>query len=307
VAGLYAYLMLAVHDLTGEPRYLEEAKVAARTMEGLRFGIGYQFNNTAWGANACLRLYKVTGDDLYLGISHVCLASIFHNTFLWECNYGYAKDYSTFLGLAPLKGGTYLAAYEEYEVFTAFHEYLSLTGEEIPNSIRAFLAEYCKYVLSRTWSYYPSQLPEDALADEVQNGRICRHLAIPLEDIYDGWRQAGQVGQEVYGSGAAFAFVVRSYHHLEGAPFLLYCAYPAVDIRVDADAGRASFGIREGSIFRCRMRLIPSAGEPLPATTVCVSRDGKEEACDGADTPEGHREYFLPGESTTTIVWETTR
>lgn len=34
---------------------------------------------------------------------------------------------------------------------------------------------------------------------------------------------SGQVGQEVYGAGAAFIFATRAFHHVEGAPFRLYC------------------------------------------------------------------------------------
>jgi hypothetical protein len=44
-----------------------------------------------------------------------------------------------------------------------------------------------------------------------------------LEDIYADGRQAGQVGQEIYGAGAAMVFASRAFHHVEGAPFRLYC------------------------------------------------------------------------------------
>ena len=36
-------------------------------------------------------------------------------------------------------------------------------------------------------------------------------------------QSAGQVGQEIYGAGAAFVFAARAFHHVEGAPFHIYC------------------------------------------------------------------------------------
>ena len=58
---------------------------------------------------------------------------------------------------------------------------------------------------------------------EHQSGVINHELSFPLEDLYPDGQPAGQVGQEIYGCGAAFAFAVRSHHHVENAPFRLYC------------------------------------------------------------------------------------
>src|SRR3546814_5465952 len=43
--------------------------------------------------------------------------------------------------------------------------------------------------------------------------------ALPISD----GQPAGQVGQEIYGAGAAFIFATRAFHEVEDAPFLLYC------------------------------------------------------------------------------------
>lgn len=303
VGGLYAYLMLRVWRITGDRRYLEEAKAAARKLEGLRFDLGYQFNNTAWGANACLQLWRETGDDLFLGISHICMAGIFHNSFLWECDYGFAKDYKTFLGLTPLRSGNYLALYEEYEVYAALHEYLTVAGDEIPDCLRILLSEACRYTLDRPWCYYPSELPDEALSTHPKNGHIDRTLAIPLEDIHDGWQQAGQIGQEVYGAGAPFAFVPRAYHRVQDAPFVLYCDYPITDLNPEAGRPRLGFRVRGASCCECRLRLIPSeAGSPLDAV-VEFECEGKRSTRQGTRTAEGHHEYSLPGNSLVTLEW----
>ncbi|PPJ40641.1 hypothetical protein, partial [Pseudoxanthomonas sp. KAs_5_3] len=72
---------------------------------------------------------------------------------------------------------------------------------------------------------YPDMLPEEAISDKQRetNGHIDRKLSFPVEDLYPDGQQAGQVGQEVYGAGAAFIFATRAFHHVEGAPFRLYC------------------------------------------------------------------------------------
>jgi hypothetical protein len=48
-------------------------------------------------------------------------------------------------------------------------------------------------------------------------------LNFPLEDLYPDGQAAGQVGQEIYGCGSAFIFATRSQHHVDNAPFRLYC------------------------------------------------------------------------------------
>ena len=44
----------------------------------------------------------------------------------------------------------------------------------------------------------------------IRNGHIDRKLSFPVEDLYVDGQQAGQVGQEIYGAGAAFVFASRS-------------------------------------------------------------------------------------------------
>ncbi|MBW3623543.1 MAG: hypothetical protein KY468_09060 [Armatimonadetes bacterium] len=302
VPGLYAYVMLEALDLTGDERYLKEAQQAIRALNGLSFDIGYQYNNTAWGATACLRLWKITGEEYYREQSFVFLASFFHNVYLWECDFGPAKHYPTFMGVTCLHDGNYMAMYEEFESFTAFHECLHVAGEDLPPSVRILLTEYCKYVLHHGWYYYPGELPREALATEIRNGHIDRSLAIPLEDLYADWQPAGAVGQEVYGCGGAFAFVTRSYHRIEGAPFLLYCEYPVRELEQEADRCVA-FRVDGESGFQCRLRLIPTDGHALPDAAVRVKQRNREERLEATSTPEGHREYLVTGGSSVVVDW----
>lgn len=146
---------------------------------------------------ALIRLWYETGDDLYRDLSYVCLANIFHNLWLWECGYGYARHYSTFLGLPPLQDGPYLAIYEELESLAAFQKYLEVGDSHLPPSISLLLTEYSRHLLNRGWFYYPIELPQQILAEKSKSGRLNRHLAIPLENIYEGWHKVGEGGQQV--------------------------------------------------------------------------------------------------------------
>lgn len=49
VGGLYAWVMLQAFELTGEERFLAEAKAGLEACADLRFNINYQANITAWG------------------------------------------------------------------------------------------------------------------------------------------------------------------------------------------------------------------------------------------------------------------
>ena len=300
--GLYAYVMLQAWDLTGKQRYLDEAKKAIQALKDMEFEIGYQANLSACGANACLRLWRITGEEFYRDQGDVFLASFFHNCMIWESEIGNAKFYPVFLGVTCLHDGAYMALYECFESFAAFHEYLDRGGEDLSLSVRLLLTEYCKYTPSRAWYYYPKELPDDALATEIRNGHIDRSLTFPLEDLYGDGQPAGQVGQEIYGCGAAFAFTTRSYHRLKHAPFVLFCEYPVYELK-EPDEPCVSFRVRGAEGFSGRARLIPRGRKPLPP--VSVRHEGRPDApLPGRETAEGHWEFDAPAGGRIEIHWD---
>lgn len=225
VGGIYAWVMLQAFELTDDKRFLDEARNAIDTAMGLRFKVNYQANLTAWGAAACMRLWRITNQAVYLEQSYVYLASFFHNCVVWESDLDHAAHYSTFMGVSCLQDAPYMAIYECFDSFVAFERYLRDSGPDIEPAARMLISEFCRYALHRGWYYYPDALPADALASDQResNGHIDRKLSFPVEDLYPGGEQAGQVGQEVYGAGAAFIFATRAFHPIEGAPFQLYC------------------------------------------------------------------------------------
>ncbi len=225
VGGVYAWVMLQMFELTDDKRYLDEARAAIDAAMGLRFNVNYQANLTAWGAAACMRLWRITNQQVYLEQSYVYLGSFFHNCEMWESEIELAVHYRNFLGATCLQDAPYMAIYECFDSFLAFEHYLDDSGPDLEPAARMLIAEYCKYALDRAWYYYPDALPPEAISPEQResNGHVDRKLSFPLEDLYPDGQQAGQVGQEIYGSGAAFIFATRAFHNVEGAPFCLYC------------------------------------------------------------------------------------
>jgi hypothetical protein len=225
VGGIYAWVMLQMFELTDDKRFLDEARAAIDAAMGLCFNVNYQANLTAWGAAACMRLWRITNESVYLEQSYVYLASFFHNCEIWESEIEFARHYSNFLGVTCLQDAPYMAIYECFDSFVAFERYLRDSGPDLEPAARMLISEFGKYALHRAWFYYPDALPPEAVSPKQResNGHIDRKLSFPVEDLYADGQLAGQVGQEVYGAGAALVFATRTFHHVEGAPFRLYC------------------------------------------------------------------------------------
>ncbi|MDN3586000.1 hypothetical protein QWY86_04935 [Pedobacter aquatilis] len=227
VAGLYAHVMLKAYELTRSKKYLDEAIRAANRLERVGYDIMYQANNTAFAAGALLKLFKITGNKRYLNISYRCIAAIFQNVQLWECSYGYCKEIPTFFALFPLTDAPYTAAYEEQEVFSALHDYLEQAKDmQILPSIKLLCAEYILYLIHRAPFYYPPMLSPEVLSEEVKTGKLEKGLWIVLEDIQDGNKKSGSVGQEVYGAGNAFGILPRHFITILKNNFMIFIDGP---------------------------------------------------------------------------------
>jgi hypothetical protein len=301
VAGLYTHVMMQAWDLTKDKKYLEEAKKAARSLQGLGFNMLYQANSTIFTSGALLRLWKETGDELFLKLSYVTLANIFNNMWLWECNYGLAKDYRTFFALFPLSDAPYTAVYEEIEAVAALHDYLSYLDQDAPESLKILIPEFSRALMYKGSFYFPPMLPEEMISKEPRTGEIDLKLWIPLEDIHDGWEQAGQVGQEVYGAGLPFGLVPRHYHRVEEADFMIYAEYPTAHYK--NEEGQISFHVFGDRRLNCRIRLMPIGRKSMPTFKVESRLDGHTETLKGRETEEGHIEYEVFGDHVLTVSW----
>jgi hypothetical protein len=274
--------------------------MAIDASRGIRFELNYQANITAWGAAACLRLWRITNEEVYLRQSYLFLASFFHNTAIWESEIGHAANYSNFLGVTALHDAPYMALYECFDSFTAFESYLKDCGPDVDPSVRLLLSEYCRYALDRAWYYYPDALPPEAISptQREMNGHIDRALSFPVEDLYVDGQQAGQVGQEVYGAGAAFVFASRCFHTVRDAPFRIFCDHFLLASERPADRS-LSFQLGGGEGFKAMVALLPVGRAALPEFTV-TTRAGQKLA---GRHKAGRIEYIVPADSRITIAW----
>jgi hypothetical protein len=303
VAGSYAHIMLQAWEITNERRYLEEAKAAAKTLAEYGFQLFYQANNTAFAAGAMLRLWKETKEEIYRDLSYLCIANVLKNVALWDCNYGYAKHYSTFFSVYPLDDAPYTAVYEEQEVFAAFHDYLSYgKDEDILPSVSLLLAEFIRSIPYRSSFYYPCKLPKEMLSEKQESGELDHALWIPLEDLQDGWEKSGKVGQEVYGAGFACSILACHYFKISES-FMIFIDYPTANFQ--SEKNFASFSVLGDARMNCKMLLIPLGKKALPEISVTTdgrSKDSKD--VKGKLLPNGYRELLLQGNQKITVQWK---
>jgi hypothetical protein len=267
VAGLYTHVMLQAFELTKEERYLKEAEAAARHIKGKAFSLLYQTNNTMMSATALARLWRFTDNREYRDLSIVCMANVVARMWIWSANFGHSKAYDTFMGIAPLQDAPYLAAYEEHEFLGSALSYLKEAGAELHPALNVFLPEYMKFLLHRGRYYFPEELPKNAVCENPKAGILRRDLFIPLEDLYAGRTQAGQVGQEVYGAAAAFILTTTAYVNKKELPFLIRSEYPVLDFEFEkksADRGSVGFRLGGNPGYACSLSVFPkSKGAPV--------------------------------------------
>lgn len=302
VGGVYAWVMLQAFELTDDKRFLDEASAAIDAAIGLGFGINYQANLTAWGAAACMRLWRITNRDVYLEQSYVYLASFFHHCEIWESRLGHAVHYRNFLGVTALQDAPYMALYEAFDSYAAFEHYLADSGPDLEPAARMLIAEYCRYLLDRAWFYYPDALPKEAIADAQRenNGHIDRTLSFPLEDLYPDGQPAGQVGQEIYGAGAALIFATRAFHRVEDAPFQIYCDH-FIRASERTDARTMTIMLDGGETCTAGLSFVRARRRKLTRTRVASA---------GGDPIRPHREtrdridYRVPANGRLVLSWD---
>lgn len=301
VNGIYAYVMLQAFELTDDKRFLDEARASIAAAKGMRFELNYQANLTAWGAAACMRLWRIDNEPSLLAQSYVYLASFFHNVAMWESDIAHARHYTNFLGVTALHDAPYMAMYECFDSFAAFERYLKDGGPDLDANVRMLVSEYCRYALDRAWYYYPDALPPEVIAPEQRenNGHINRNLSFPLEDLYIDGQQAGQVGQEIYGCGSAFVFATRAFHWFEGIPFTLFCDHFL--LAVDRPSERTlSFHLGGGENCTANLRILPRGHRKLPRIEVLTAAGDRIRPYSG---DIHHLAFRIPAQGRVSLSW----
>jgi len=297
VGGIYAWVMLQAFELTRDCEFLHEAERAIGAAKGMRFDLNYQANLTAWGAAACIRLWRITNNKDYLTQCYVYLASFFHNAQMWKSEIGLARHWTNFLGVTCLQDAPYMAAYECFDSYAAFERLLDYGGPDLIPGAKLLAGEFCRHALDRAWYYYPDTLPPDAIATENRNGHIDLKLNFPMEDLYPDGQPAGQVGQEIYGAGAALIYATRAFHQIEDAPFMLFCdSFIRAIHRLDRYT--LNFKIDGHELGPVRLALVPTGKEKLAPKLWTATREPIQ-----LREVEGRLEAWIPANVAMLLNW----
>jgi len=142
-------------------------------------------------------------------------------------------------------------------------------------------------------------LPKEMLSDEVKMGEVDPKLWIALEDLYDGWEKAGQVGQEVYGAGNAFGILPRHCFILKEKRFRIFSEYPVINFK---EGKRKTATLRTGGSQQLffRLLILKQEGVRLPQMTVQTESG---DSIPGRRTNKGNIEYSVRGGERITISW----
>lgn len=292
--GGYAYFMLLLYDLTGETRYVDEARNALQALTGFGFRLAYETHMTAITAAAAARLYQMEPDPAYLLLINRAMANLLRLSWLWECDYGWMKETPavdnewswlpirnrTFFGLNPTQQSAVVTPKEQYEAYIYISEMLQRVHGELDPTVEKLAAEFVKHTLLTLPHSLPPLLPEGAATANPAAYETVSHndlsLFIPLEDMRDGWDINGAIGQEVYGAGMAPAMAAVSLVQLTPT-IAVYSEYPIIV----ADEGFTVTG-SPGTFSQVALvgatSVEDSAGAPVEAetcgTAVCFTAEG---------------------------------
>jgi hypothetical protein len=122
-----------------------------------------------------------------------------------------------------------------------------------------------------------------------------------VEDLYPDGQPAGQVGQEIYGAGAAMVFATRAFRRIDGAPFLLHTdRFVRAFTRIDERAVSFAFDGPDG--FDANLSLVRADGGH--ARVKATLRDANGTAIDPLRQAPGVLCRFrVPANGVYTLSW----
>ena len=290
-AGAFAYFMLLLHDLTGEERYVDQAREALHALDGYGFRLAYETHITALTAAAAARMYQIEPDPLYLDVINRVTANLMRLSWLWECDYGWCEAHPDlrpadvpswkmfrphiFFGLNPTQQSAVITAKEQYEAWIYLTETLQRVHSDLDPTVEKLIAEFVKHtLLTIPWSL-PPFLPEGAATEHPAAYETVTEndlsLFIPLEDLRDGWDVSGAIGQEVYGAGMAPAMAALSL--VEVAPGLVvYSGYPLVGIEGTTVTFAGTPGTTTPIVVLGASEVLDAGGAPVDTEECGVAR-----------------------------------
>ena len=296
--GGFAYFMLLLYNLTGEDRYVDQARHALRALDGHGFRLAYETHMTALTAAAAARMYQIEPDPLYLHVINRAVANLMRLSWIWECDYGWMQEglehvpddvpwwrrawrKRTFFGLNPTQQSAVITAKEQYEAWIYLTETLQRTHGALDPTTEKLIAEFVKHTLLTIPGSLPPFLPAGAATahpaayETVTENDLS--LFIPLEDLRDGWDVSGAIGQEVYGAGMAPAMAALAL--VEVAPgIVVYSGYPLVKAEGTTVTFAGAPGTYTPVVVVGASGVLDAAGNPVDTkacgAALCFSAEG---------------------------------
>jgi hypothetical protein len=136
------------------------------------------------------------------------------------------------------------------------------------------------------------------LCEAPRNGRIDPKLSFPVEDLYVDGQEAGQVGQEIYGAGAAFIFASQAFHRLDGAPFELFC--DSFVLGWERPNARSALLTLAGSPAAEAMLVLIPNGEGRMGPVSLTLADGRRRK---GRRGRGKLTFSVPADASLTLAW----
>ncbi|MCP4785710.1 MAG: hypothetical protein GY903_24920 [Fuerstiella sp.] len=219
--GMYIDLMMNYYALSGgrDTEALESAKNAAAKIENRCFDLGWQINMTVTTALGCAKIYQATGDEKYLNLSYIGLASALIEVWLWECDFGVGEYTTTFWSMSGCPAAPSNAEYETSRARLVYRKYEKLVGRKLSPNVQELIGDAWRRGPTQSRFTLPpyivkaggKQFIAEEGKEETNCGVISHEQMIPLEDVSAGWgtdlewfqnsSKLGVVGQEIYGVG----------------------------------------------------------------------------------------------------------
>jgi hypothetical protein len=228
--GGYLYTLLLYHKLTGEDKYLTEAKAAGDRVLKSGFEFPYEFFTTSVVPVAMLRLYKITGDNKYLQGSYIPLAACLRHSWFFNPQYREYKGRTIFL-LTEGMPGVYANGWEESAMMHYLYLYLIEGQNDLMPEAVQLTSELLRYKCTSLADSLPPLLPDKSILytgiPREWHMPVRQDWYLPVEGFgYLEWDKTGlhdrlgRVSQGTYNVGALPDAAMLQFHRLNDNLFL---------------------------------------------------------------------------------------
>lgn len=211
--GTYAYLMMRTFEITGERKYLDEARKSIQTLftsmaftvsndaytrdysDPADFPITELFGNS-FGVVAARKVAKATGEKVFLGYSRDFLHTLLRLTLWYEDETDLVSRDLRNAGLFyPHGGGHVVTPWETFEAYVGIVDTLDNDPE---NPLCELLLKLCNLNRINSFYYYPATYSPTVQALDPNRAKDIGQY-FPIEPFYSLEGQGGHVGR-----GAAY-------------------------------------------------------------------------------------------------------